>query len=61
VPTSASVSVTVCRSPSNTARCTSRSPARNAPPNARPPTTEETTDSLSGRWSVAPLAPRPQQ
>jgi hypothetical protein len=49
VPTSASASVTVCWSRSNTARWTSRTPARNAPVNAGPPTTEDTTDSISGR------------
>jgi hypothetical protein len=49
VPTSASASVTVCSSRSNTARWTSRTPARNAPLNALPPTASETIDSISGR------------
>jgi hypothetical protein len=49
VPASATVSVTVCWSRSNTARCTSRTPARKARVNAPPPTTDDTTDSISGR------------
>ena len=48
VPTSATVSVTVSWSRSNSARCTSRTAVRNRLVNARPPTTSEATDSMIG-------------
>ena len=49
VPTSASVNVSVRWSRANTARWTSRTPARNRPVKARAPTADDTTDATSGR------------